>query len=156
MTRYAEIYGSTVVKTYNDLPKVWKNISGFHALSDLELSDLMWSGNSGYRFYQYEEDPKPSSQDGFYYVNGPYFQINDIQKKVVGTWTSSPIATNAAWDKIRAVRNQLLYACDWTQLPDAPLTAEKKAEWTTYRQALRDITTQEDPFNISWPTEPVA
>lgn len=35
-------------------------------------------------------------------------------------------------------RRFLLKDSDWTQLPDVPLSAEKKAEWATYRQALRD------------------
>jgi len=37
---------------------------------------------------------------------------------------------------------------------DAPITAEKRAEWVAYRQALRDLTTQTDPFNITWPASP--
>jgi hypothetical protein len=48
----------------------------------------------------------------------------------------------------------LLNECDWTQLPDSPLTEEKKLEWKVYRQDLRDITNQEDPHNIIWPTKP--
>jgi len=28
-----------------------------------------------------------------------------------------------------------------------------KTAWATYRQALRDITTQADPFNITWPNQ---
>jgi hypothetical protein len=27
-------------------------------------------------------------------------------------------------------------------------------EWIAYRQALRDITDQQDPFNIIWPIKP--
>jgi hypothetical protein len=55
------------------------------------------------------------------------------------------------WEIIRAERTELLFKCDWTQLPDAPVDAQA---WATYRQALRDITTQPDPFNITWPEEP--
>jgi len=40
---------------------------------------------------------------------------------------------------IRQTRNYLLQQCDWTQLPDSPLTDAKRAEWAEYRQALRDI-----------------
>jgi hypothetical protein len=42
----------------------------------------------------------------------------------------------------------LIKDSDWTQVADAPVD---KAVWATYRQALRDITTQTDPFNIVWP-----
>jgi hypothetical protein len=41
---------------------------------------------------------------------------------------------------IRLKRNNLLSESDWTQFNDSPLSAEKKSEWATYRQALRDIT----------------
>lgn len=58
------------------------------------------------------------------------------------------------WQNVRNQRNFLLAACDWTQLPDAPLSNVKTQEWATYRQALRDITNQPDPFNIIWPEEP--
>lgn len=59
---------------------------------------------------------------------------------------------NARWGKVRAQRNIMLSDCDWTQLSDAP--GESKTEWANYRQALRDITTQDDPYNVTWPTKP--
>lgn len=60
--------------------------------------------------------------------------------------------TAAQWGTIRAERNAKLSACDWTQLADAPLTDVEKADWATYRQALRDLpSTQSDPFDIAWP-----
>jgi hypothetical protein len=59
-----------------------------------------------------------------------------------------------AWSRVRGDRNARLAASDWTQLPDCPLTNVQQAEWAVYRQALRDITNQTDPFNIVWPQEP--
>jgi len=56
------------------------------------------------------------------------------------------------WDEVRVRRNAKLAACDWTQLPDAPATI--KQAWATYRQALRDVTLQADPLNITWPVPP--
>ena len=43
-------------------------------------------------------------------------------------------------ETVREVRDKLLQQSDWTQLPDSPLSDAKRAEWATYRQALRDIT----------------
>ena len=60
--------------------------------------------------------------------------------------------TAMQWMMVRNQRTQLLTASDWTQLPDVPLAT--KEAWATYRQALRDVTNQPDPFNISWPTPP--
>ncbi len=52
-------------------------------------------------------------------------------------------------ERLRKHRNRYLVACDWTQVPDSPLTTQKKTEWATYRQALRD-------FPASWtPAETV-
>lgn len=56
------------------------------------------------------------------------------------------------WAAIRDKRDKLLTNCDWTQIDDSPKKAIQ--EWLDYRQALRDITTQVDPFNILWPDKP--
>jgi hypothetical protein len=52
------------------------------------------------------------------------------------------------WQVIRTQRNQMLKDTDWTQVEDAPVD---KAKWAMYRQKLRDITKQSDPFKIDWP-----
>lgn len=53
---------------------------------------------------------------------------------------------------IRAERNRLLSESDWTQVIDAPVD---QTAWAEYRQALRDITSQEGfPHNVVWPVEP--
>ena len=41
--------------------------------------------------------------------------------------------------RIRRERDSLLFKSDWTQMPDNPLSDSKKAEWSAYRQALRDV-----------------
>ena len=60
--------------------------------------------------------------------------------------------TSNRWEKVRFERDQLLTSSDWTQLSD--VSNVDKTAWATYRQQLRDITTQADPFNITWPTKP--
>ena len=70
-------------------------------------------------------------------------------------------AEEAAWtaeadDRLaadaRQERNNLLAATDWTAMADAPTQA---TAMTTYRQALRDITSQSGwPTTINWPTAP--
>lgn len=64
--------------------------------------------------------------------------------------------------EMRRIRNILLKASDWTQLPDSPLTDSKKTEWSTYRQTLRDLPSTGTPtldndgnlLNVTWPKEP--
>lgn len=56
-------------------------------------------------------------------------------------------------NSIREQRNQLLRESDWTQLPTGPLTQKQKDDWESYRQSLRDISSQSEfPFNVVWPT----
>jgi len=57
-----------------------------------------------------------------------------------------------AWRRLRARRTKLLAACDWTQVPDAPVD---RTAWTAYRQALRDLPVNTaDPRNPAWPIPP--
>ncbi len=49
-------------------------------------------------------------------------------------------------DIMRSIRDGLLAASDWTQLPDAPVD---KTAWATYRQNLRD-------FPSTWTPGPTA
>ena len=59
---------------------------------------------------------------------------------------------NEAKQDARNKRNKLLDESDWTQLPDALAITN---DWTTYRQALRDVPQQTGfPNDITWPTEP--
>lgn len=52
-------------------------------------------------------------------------------------------------------RNELLAASDWTVLQDSPLTTAQKSQWKTYRQALRDVTSQPGyPAQVEWPAMP--
>lgn len=57
------------------------------------------------------------------------------------------------WVEIREVRNQLLLESDWTILVDSPVSSSID-DWKTYRQSLRDITSQSNPFEIVWPNKP--
>ena len=58
---------------------------------------------------------------------------------------------------LRKERDKLLRASDWTQYNDVTLDSDKKTEWATYRQALRDITVSFSSVsdeNFAWPTKP--
>tara|TARA_R100000781_G_scaffold97208_1_gene61085 strand:+ start:1827 stop:2261 length:435 start_codon:yes stop_codon:yes gene_type:complete len=71
--------------------------------------------------------------------------------KVESTTTEEQTALkNTEWENVRNQRNAKLKKTDWRASSDLTLSDA----WKTYRQALRDITTQSDPYNITWPTEP--
>jgi hypothetical protein len=85
----------------------------------------------------------PVLTDGVYYQN--WIQTNASQAEI-------DYRIENQWFFVREIRNGLLSECDWTQLADIP--NETKAIWSEYRQSLRDITSQTNPFSITWPVKP--
>ena len=72
---------------------------------------------------------------------------------------SDLVKTVITWDDddagMRERRTRRLSETDWTQVPDSALSDAKKAEWSTYRQALRDMpTSTPDANGIEWPVKP--
>tara|TARA_Y100001978_G_scaffold25539_1_gene21879 strand:+ start:618 stop:899 length:282 start_codon:yes stop_codon:yes gene_type:complete len=58
------------------------------------------------------------------------------------------------WLEVRNRRNYLLDQTDWVVTKASETGVAETDAWKTYRQALRDVTTQSDPDKITWPTEP--
>ncbi|MBQ4864598.1 phage tail assembly chaperone [Pseudoalteromonas sp. MMG013] len=78
-----------------------------------------------------------------------------VANNVLELQQANEIILNSKIDLIRQKRNELISETDWTQMPDAPFTTEKKTEFATYRQALRDITNNLDnPDEVNWPIKP--
>jgi len=82
--------------------------------------------------------------------------VLNIPTEVNGAWIQSYSVVQKAQEdaekNIRRERNDLLSDSDWTQVADAPVN---QLTWANYRQALRDITTQEGfPFNVTFPAKP--
>lgn len=71
-------------------------------------------------------------------------------------WLSQqPDPAEALAMEAREKRDQLLRDCDWTQIPDSPLSESEKESWKTYRQELRDVPQQRGfPEYVDWPEEP--
>ena len=87
--------------------------------------------------------------DGVEQIDGQWF----IKYSVADMDADAIAAKDAEQAKaIRDQRNTKLTESDWTQLADAPVD---KQAWSTYRQALRDITIQTGfPWEITWPDAP--
>lgn len=51
---------------------------------------------------------------------------------------------------------RLLAATDFTQIPDSPFTDAQRADWRTYRQALRDLSNEPSiaAMVAAWPSRP--
>ena len=76
---------------------------------------------------------------------------------VAGTVQYVDLRTAAqAWADVRARRDALLAATDWRVTRALERSERLDVDWSVYRQALRDITLQADPFTVVWPAEPVS
>lgn len=114
-----------------------------------------------------EQEVEQNKPDGCEYVIGDYSQdlvwfpngqMQTIPPKpdifydfdyTTGQWVADDAS---AMQDLRAKRNLRLAACDWTQVPDAPVDSQA---WAVYRQKLRDLPDNtEDPRYPVWPTPP--
>ena len=147
---YIQVENGEVKGYPQPLPRNWSDVSNFYLFDDVQVRLYGW----------YPVRFVPAEKTDNDVVTGQSFVIEGdevLQYEQIRPKTESEIAeeTNQKWQNIRSQRNSLLSESDWTQLPDSPLTPEKKTEWSVYRQELRDVTSQSDPNNIIWPIKPV-
>lgn len=120
-------------------------------------ADVVFEGPqaSGGTVYQFSTRSGVELVDGKWYTKyilGPVFTDNEE-----ATAAEQEAAYKAQKDaeqakSVRDSRNTKLKDCDWTQVADAPVD---KAAWAVYRQALRDVTSQEGfPWTVTWPEAP--
>lgn len=84
----------------------------------------------------------------------PYIEDNQVFTIAVEAMTPEELQakSDSQVAQVRKQRDDLLATCDWTQLSDAPVD---KQAWATYRQALRDISTQVGfPYEVVFPKAP--
>jgi len=79
-------------------------------------------------------------------------QENDLDRLLQASYSKSTILN---WSKVVLIRNFLLMDSDWTQLGDAQLTTQQKADWVTYRQKLRDIPQEQSESSAATVVFPV-
>jgi hypothetical protein len=146
---YLRIIDETINYPYTikELRQAYPNVSLPAELSDEALNE--WD------MYVVTANPMPTDYtkniiegtpiltDGVYYQN--WIQTDASQSEI-------DYRLENQWFIIREIRNELLKECDWTQLSDISQTI--KELWSTYRQQLREITNQSNPFNIEWPIKP--
>lgn len=123
-----------------------------HTSFPLELSEAILID---FDIFEVRQTPKPNDYtknifegipllvDGIYYQN---WEMEDATSEEINQ------RIEVKWEEVRQIRNELLQECDWTQLGDIPTNT--KEMWQNYRQQLRDVTTQSNPFNITWPEKP--
>ena len=70
----------------------------------------------------------------------------------------APYTYDEAMAALRTERDRRLQLCDWTQLPDVPLTPAMVTQWRAYRHDLRNVPELVESLGwdgvVNWPTPP--
>ena len=118
--------------------------------------------NNTYSWVDYEmeqvgaseaKDLKDKLIDGFYVVDA--LENVEFNEELARMYSKQKAVTPFS---VRLARNFLLDETDWTQLPDAPIDADLKAQYTLYRTKLRELTDSteftNDTENTKFPISP--
>jgi hypothetical protein len=150
---YLKVSGSTITYPYSvqNLKNENPNISFPTIISDSLLESFniykVETKNSGYD----SDDSKDVTEvtptlSGSVYVQT--YTISDADTETINK------RREIKWSEVRSGRDSLLSESDWTQFNDSPISGSTLTDWQTYRQSLRDITNQSDPYDITWPNIP--
>ncbi len=88
----------------------------------------------------------------FKIVNGERIQLTVEEEAALETQAE---AADLDMSMVRSQRDSLLRSTDWTQVGDAALGDHTAEEWTTHRQALRDLPSVYSRVSeVVWPEDP--
>jgi len=146
-----EKYPYSIGRLRKDNPDVSfpKNISD-EVLADYGIYPVVETNPTVGENQRVEKSWTPELIDGVWTLNHQAVDLTqeeiDERDRVVG-------------NNVREKRDSLLEETDWVVVKYTELGEAIPAEWTTYRQALRDITTHENfPYlndDEDWPAKPV-
>ncbi len=161
MANYAYIENFQFIEIHDSIPKNWKNISNFSSFTDEEISQFGW-----YKLVKLIPEYNPETQKlgtERYYINENVayetYDVIDLPPIIEPTPPTKEELDQAQWPIVRQIRDKLMSDFDWrynryereVRLNITP-TTDSIENMDTYMKALADITLQEDPFNIIWPT----
>ena len=150
---YLKVSGSTITYPYSvqNLKNENPNISFPTIISDSLLESFniyqVEMKNSGYD----NDDTKDVTEVTPILSGSIYIQTYTISDADTDTINKR---REIKWSGVRSGRDSLLSESDWTQFNDSPISGSTLTDWQTYRQSLRDITNQSDPYDITWPNIP--
>ena len=115
-----------------------------------------YSGEN-YEIHEVDVDVAGLTQSGHIVsdLEGTYYHLKwDGSKIIKDDDALATYQTAEKWKRIRSQRDLLLSQTDWVVVKAKETGGNVSAAWKKYRQDLRDVPTQSDPDNITWPTKP--
>jgi hypothetical protein len=163
MANYAYVVDGNIEEIHDTIPTNWKNVSNFYILTEEERLTLGW-----YTVIKLQPEYDPNTQSlGYvtqYFSDNAVYETTEVIDSVtptVDTYAAQQAYLNnteAQWDRVRTTRYHLMQDIEWRytrydrQVRMGLPTTDDISTLDTYMQALADITTQTDPWDIVWPT----
>ena len=152
MKKYALVEDNTVTRFVSKLPTVWKNISGLHLASPVELQVLGWFPvvTTDEHSNQIHTETVPANNE-----------VRDIDQVIIEEERVVVVQRVRAknkeeidkdWVALRIERDRRLHDTDWWGVSDRTMTVEQ----AQYRADLRNFPAVVDIAdwpNVTWPTE---
>lgn len=155
MANWAQVKDNEILGVYDNLPQNWENYSNFFALESEEdyLKTIGW-----YKIVKNYPEYDSATQK----LDHPRQYIeNDIVYETMQVFELSPVIpqdnTPYRWQEIRNERDRKINEIDWRynryhrQVRLGLPTTDNIEALDAYIQALCDVTSQSDPYNITWP-----
>lgn len=163
MANYAYVVDGNIEEIHDTIPTNWKNVSNFYVLTEEERLTLGW-----YTVIKIQPEYDPNTQSlGYvtqYFSDNVVYETTEVIDSVTPTIDTYAAQqeylnnTQAQWDRVRTTRYHLMQDIEWRytrydrQVRMGLPTTDDISTLDTYMQALADITTQTDPWDIVWPT----
>ena len=150
---YAYVEDGKVKEVHDQIPQNWKNISGLNLFSAEKLAELGWK--------KIVLDERVIDPDTSIYKDTKYTLDRDGHVKqehqyyFIGQGSS---AEDQLWRSVRMTRDRHMQETEWryarhhreVRLGLEPTDSLEALD--TYMQALADVTKQDNPLKINWPT----
>lgn len=146
------------------LPENFGTTSGFNNLEKNDpalLLDLTWAGYPDYAFWKFVDQTKPpcTVNQKIKPSNILYVEFKEVRAEyTVANLEPSDIETlnNIFINSVTPTRDQYLKLTDFTQISDAPLSAEAKNDYLVFRQQLRSMFEVDHLYTVTWPQIPTS
>lgn len=165
MANYAHVVDGNIEGVYDLIPVNWKNTSNFYVLTDEERQAMGWYVLVK-AYPEYNPETQKLDNPRHYFTDGVAYEtmeIIELPRTIVYEPTPEDIQliqqfnTNAQWTYVKGERDIKMKDFEWRynrydrQIRLGTTPTDDITMMDAYMQALADITTQPDPYNINWP-----
>lgn len=158
MANWAHVKDNEILGVYDNLPQNWENYSNFFALESEEdyLKTIGWY-KVVKNYPEYDSATQKLDHPRQYIENGIVYETMQVLEHVRNYIHIEVDQVLVQWNEVRKLRDQKINEFDWKynrydrQVRLGLPTTDNIEALDAYIQALCDVTTQSDPFNIIWP-----